>query len=294
MDRIIYIVGPTGVGKTALAFHLAKKLNGELVNADSVQVYKGLDIVSGKDNPDDANIQLLDVASPFEPFSVSHFQKLGERAIGNILSESKLPIVVGGTGLYIKSLVDGIPTKDIPYDSNLRSGLEHLSINDLQKKLSEKRLAQMNESDKKNKRRLIRAIEIEKSGFRTYAVTVPFPTVKHIQIGLHAERQIINERIDKRVDERVKNGALDEVKMLFNNYDKLSEQVKNTNGYKQLFQYLNNDLTLDEAINEWKTSEHQLAKNQMTWFMKDKRIKWFDILEGNSQMGIKKLLENGG
>ncbi len=285
MDKIIYVVGPTGIGKTALAFRLAKKFNGELVNADSVQIYKGLDIVSGKDNPKNSStpIHLLDVVSPTEAFSVSQFQKLGEDIINQILSKNKTPIVVGGTGLYIKSLIDGIPTKDIPYDSNLRLALQDLSIDRLQSKLSKKKLEQMNESDRKNKRRLIRAIEIEKSGFKKFITTIPFPTAQHLQIGLKTEREILKERIDKRVDERVKNGALEEAENLFKNYRNLTEQVKNTNGYKQLFMFLKNEISLNEATKRWKISEHRLAKNQMTWFEKDKRINWFDSVRNSRE-----------
>lgn len=293
MQTIIYIVGPTAIGKTALAFRIAKKLNSELVNADSVQVYGGLDIISGKDKPQNSTIpiHLLDAVSPTESFSVSQFQKLGEDVIDQILLKNKIPVVVGGTGLYVKSLIDGIPTKDIPYDKNLRLELENLSVDELQKKLSKKRLLQMNESDSKNKRRLIRAIEIEKSAFQKFITTIPFPTTQHLQIGLRAGREIIKERISKRVDVRVKNGALDEARGLFKDYKNLTVQVKNTNGYKQLFQYLNKELTFDEAVEKWKISEHQLAKNQMTWFGKDKRIKWFDITKRGFEADINKEIE---
>lgn len=291
MDTVIYIVGPTGVGKTALAANLAKKFNGELINADSVQVYEGLDIISGKDHPKDVSLNLLDVVTPSEPFSVSHFQKLGEETISKILLENKLPIVVGGTGLYIKSLIDGIPTKDVRSDDSLRSKLESLSVEDLQKMLTPKKLEKMNDSDRKNKRRLIRAVEIEKAGFQDYSITIPFPRINHLQIGLFTERQIINKRIDKRVEERLRKGALEEALRLFSEYESLTEQVKNTNGYKQLFEYLRGNIALDEAANKWKISEHQLAKNQMTWFKKDSRINWFNINDKDFEAGIEELVK---
>lgn len=308
MDKVICVVGPTAVGKTALAFKLAKKFNGELVNADSVQVYKGLDIISGKDisndlpftflkelsisdltvgyfNVDSTPIYLLDVVSPISSFSVAQFQSLGEKVISHIISKGKTPIIVGGTGLYIKSLIDGIPTKDISFDQNLRYKLERLSVEELQKILSVKKLSSMNESDIKNKRRLMRAIEIEQSG-PVPILPKPAQGISVIQVGLSSNREQLKQRISKRVDERIKNGALNEAKKLFHIYEKLSPQVKNANGYKQLFAFLKDEITLDEAIERWKISEYQLSKNQMTWFKKDKRVEWFDVENENYKVEL--------
>lgn len=299
MDKVIYVVGPTAVGKTELALRLAKKFNGELVNADSVQVYKGLDIISGKDISSDSQfkvlsklstseytvgyftdnlvpIYLLDVVSPDQAFSVAQFQILGEKVISYIQSIGKTPIIVGGTGLYVKALTDGISTKDVPHNEYLRKKLENLSIEELQKMLSEKKLNSMNESDNKNTRRLIRAIEIEKFGQEDISVRRPQPTSTSIQIGLMLDRQKLKDKISKRVDLRMKNGALEEAEKLFLKYDSLTPQVKNTSGYKQIFSFLKKEITLEEAIKQWKISEYQLSKKQMTWFKKDKRINWFD------------------
>lgn len=299
MKKVVHIVGPTGVGKTNLAFKLAKAFDGQLVSADSIQVYKGLDVVSGKDIPKDSlfsilpqfsdknftvgfysvhdiPIYLLDVITPSFSFSVSHFNDLGKKIISFVLEKDKLPIVVGGTGFYTKSLIDDIKTISIKPNFELRSSLEELGVKDLLNMLSIEKIGSMNDSDKNNKRRLMRAIEVEKSGVLNSINNNP-NNYNHLQIGLMAPRDFLKDKIEKRVSLRFANGTLEETTGLFENYEELSQQVKDANGYKQLFSYLKNEVSLEEAIEKWKISEYRHAKNQMTWFLKDKRIKWFDI-----------------
>lgn len=308
MQKIVYIVGPTGVGKTDLAFSLAKEFNAELISADSIQVYKGLDIVSGKDLSKTAfkhgnnagfyidrgiPIFLLDIVDPTSAFSVSNFQDIATITLGKILKNNKLPIVVGGTGLYVKSLLEPIDTASIKPDTKLRSKLEKLSTLDLQKLLPSKKLNSLNDSDRNNPRRLIRAIEVERSRIKNQEIEIKEKTGQEsLVIGLFCDREVLKQRINSRVDARLKQGSIGEVEKLFINYKNLNDQVKNANGYKQLFQYLQGDISLQEAVYRWKISEYRHAKNQMTWFRKYGNTVWFDIEKKNYIDEIKSELNN--
>lgn len=309
MKKVLFIVGPTASGKTKLAFTLAKKFKGELVSGDSVQVYKGLDIISGKDIPQstkfinlkdkiknispDFNIGhysfnnipifLLDLVEPIYNFSVNDFLKISIPVIDYIWSRGELPIVVGGTGFYIKALVDGIETLNIPQNGVLREELSNKTVEELSeilKKEDPERLQKMTDSDKKNKRRLVRAIEIARF-IKSYSLKEPkkLEEIDSFFVGLFAEREIIKRRIDERVKQRIRDGAIAEAEKLFKNFKNLSNSVKTANGYRQLFDYLDGRFSLVDAIEKWKRSEYLNAKKQMTWFKKDKRIHWFNIAD---------------
>lgn len=298
MKKIVCIVGPTAVGKTAIAFELANLFNGTLVSADSVQVFRGLDIISGKDLPEgytynagyyshngSPSICLLDVVECTSLFSVSDYLNVSSVFINQILTEGKLPIVVGGTGLYIKSLIDGLDVEVEP-DTELRAQLEKLTLEELSSLLPEERLRSFNNSDIKNKRRLIRAIEILKSNkveANKYNLQV-----ESLVIGLNCPREILKERIDMRVDLRINDGAIEEATRLFQRYEDLAPQIKDANGYKQLFQYLSGEVDLSEAIYRWKISEYRHAKNQMTWFEKYGNVEWFSVLDSNFKNKVQK------
>ncbi len=246
MNKLLIICGPTATGKTALAASLAKELDGELVSADSRQVYRGMDITTGKDRPD-APIWLYDVVDPDEDFSVSHWVTLARDAIENIQSRNKLPIIVGGTGLYINALLYPMTTIDIPPDERLREKLKTLSVAELQQ-LTTRGI--MNDSDWQNPRRLIRKIEISESH------------VKHTEsraydayiIGLTASMEELHKRIDMRMKKRLSQGMEAEASRLQKLYDK--------------------NLPSMSAIG---VNEYAYAKRQMTWFKKQKNIQWFDI-----------------
>jgi len=312
MSKVLFVVGPTASGKTDMALYLADKFSGILINADSVQVYKELDIVSGKDLPQTSeflkiktdgnldlgiyffgNIQiyLLDVVPPSYEFNVSDFKKIANSLIEK-LSSKNLPIVVGGTGFYIKALTQTIDTISIPRDEKLRDKLLKFSVLKLQNLLRKndiEKFMSLNESDIKNSRRLIRAIEV---AFWKAKNNTVFDKKKRsfdtLFIGLKAGRDFIEKRIEKRVDMRMKTGALDEAKSLFKKYNKLSSQVKNASGYKQLFEYLKGEYSLEDSIIRWKTSEISIVKKQMTFFSKNKEIKWFDIEDKNYKKDAKK------
>ncbi|RJQ27713.1 tRNA (adenosine(37)-N6)-dimethylallyltransferase MiaA [Candidatus Parcubacteria bacterium] len=321
MNKVLFVVGPTASGKTSLALDLAPKINGVILNADSRQVYKGLDIISGKDIPDKAEfvktenptknkkynvgyykfnstpVYLLDLVTPTYEFNVYDYLDITIPTIDKVIGLDKIPIVVGGTGFYIKALLDGIATVNIPQDKKLRKRFEGLQIEELQKIIKKKdpeKFLKMNESDFQNKRRLIRAIEIaqyvKKVGKREGKIA-KLENMSVLIIGLTATREIINERIDERVEKRITQGALDEAKKLFDNYKNLSEQVKTGGGYRDLFEYLKGNIALEEAVEKWKVTEHHIAKKQIVWFQKDKRIKWFDITENKFEIKVKKIID---
>jgi tRNA dimethylallyltransferase len=304
-NKTVFIVGPTGVGKTSLAFGIARKFNGALISADSVQVYKGLDIVSGKDLPKTATkngvnpsfyidrgipIFLLDVVELTSSFSLHDFYNLATKNLETVIIDGKLPIVVGGTGLYVETLLNGFEKSSEP-DLALRIKLEKLSVSELQKLLPKSSLKLLNESDRNNPRRLVRKIEQLKYDLqpRTYNLQ---PKQESLIIGLTCNREVLKHRIDERVDARLKNGALKEVEELFANYKNLSDQVKNANGYKQLFAYFKKEIDLQEAIYRWKISEYRHAKNQMTWFRKYGRVEWYDIEKENFKEEIEKKIRD--
>lgn len=299
MQKILFVVGPTAVGKTEFALKLAKKFDGELVNADSVQVYKGLNIISGKDIPsnssirvsslfldhfsfdyylfDDTPTHLLDVVDVNYSFNLYDYSRISNLVIEDIWSRNKLPIIVGGNGFYIDSFFNDIPNISVPPNPVLRKRLENKTKEELQiilGKKSKERLSLMNNSDRNNERRLIRAIEVLSSMNQNKPVKkVKFES---LIVGLRASREKNKQLIKKRVDARIIKGAFIEAKTLFKNYEKLSPQVKKASGYKEMFSVLKREILLNEGIEKWKKSDISYAKKQMTWFGKNKNVIWAD------------------
>lgn len=323
MRKLLIICGPTATGKTALALFLAKKFHGDILSADSRQVYKGMDIVTGKDLPIDAKrktlafakasasrqngkisywearsgvrIWLVDLVEPAESFSVSQWVRAAQKVIRNLWKGKKLPIVVGATGFYIKALLDGIETIDVPPNEKLRKKLRNRKTEELLemlRKVDYQRVTSLNESDRKNPRRLIRAIEVAFWQKRHKLPNRKKLKADILMVGLTAPRDILYKRIDERVEERLKQGALDEVgKLLARRISWDNESMTGT-GYRQLKPYFNGRITLNEAIERWKIAEHQDIKKQMTWFKKDKGIRWFDITKSNWRTDVEKLVGN--
>jgi tRNA dimethylallyltransferase len=263
---ILIILGPTAIGKTSLAIHLAKVFNGELISADSRQVYKGMDIITGKDKsfPDHG----IDLAYPNEPFSVNHWLKHIQQVIKKISRHKKLPIIVGGTGFYLNALLKPPQTLGIKPNPQLRQKLEKLSLEKLQQKLQQlapNRWQKMNHSDRRNSRRLIRAIEVVKSN-STHTIYKILNT-KYLIIGLRDKLSIIDANIEKRVYQRLKAGALKEVRKLLKKYHDLPVTL----GYSQLKQ----SEPEATAVNNWITAERQYVRRQFTYFKKIKNIHWF-------------------
>lgn len=257
MKKILVICGPTATGKTALAAYLARRFGGELISADSRQVYRGMDVTTGKDRPD-VPIWLYDVVDPDEEFSVSRWVKLAQEALSDIHKRNKLPIVVGGTGLYIRSLLAPFETINIPPNKKLREKLQKLSVHDLQTMVSR---GAMNNSDWNNPRRLIRKVEVanfKKSHLNPQGETLTKYEV--LQIGLTAPLVELDARIDARLKSRKAAGLDEEIVMLRNKY--------------------RTDLSAMSAID---LNEHAYARRQLTWFKNQKNIHWltipFDVTE---------------
>ncbi|MDP3917618.1 MAG: tRNA (adenosine(37)-N6)-dimethylallyltransferase MiaA [Candidatus Woesebacteria bacterium] len=299
--KLLVICGPTATGKTSLGFLLAKKFNGEIVSSDSRQVYKHMDIGTGKEWDDSVKIWGYDLAEPNDNYSVSEYFKSIKLVISDIWQRNKLPIIVGGTGFYIKSLIDGIATVDIPKNENLRISLEKLDINELFNKLADldgAKAASLNSSDKRNSRRLVRAIEI--AVWNTHHGTqkqivekrkkVLDKNVDLLMVGLSASHPRILNNIKDRVDKRINEGFVLEVENLLKIGVSWKHQSMKSLGYKESEAFFKEGLTYEEFISQWINNEMKYAKRQMTWFKKDKRINWFDINDINFHQNMVNLI----
>ncbi len=290
MTKLLVIVGPTATGKSDLAVKLAKKFKGEIISADSRQVYKGLDVGTGKITKKEMKSiphYLLDVADPKKQFSVVKYVELADQAIAKIIKKGKLPILCGGTGFYIHALVDRIVLPDVPADKKLRKELSTKTSEELiavLKKLDPSRAMTV---DQKNSRRIIRAIEIATRLGKVPEVQRMQGHFDPLFIGLLPDPRILKNRINKRLIKRIKYGMIEEAKKLHKNG--LSWKRMNELGleYRYLAMFLQNKITKDEMIEKLSTEIWRYAKRQMTWFKKDHRIKWFGL--GQSKMIEKKI-----
>lgn len=304
VNKLLVICGPTATGKTGVALKLAKKFDGELISCDSRQVYKNTDIGTGKDIPisfkyqvssikyknkrvgyyTDGKVKIwgYDLVGPKEEFSVADFAKIATLVIKRVIKTKKLPILVGGTGLYIQSVVDGIETINVPKNKSLRAILSGKSTEGLYEYLcvlAPTKSASLNHSDRNNPRRLVRAIEVAQWRLENKNKQVNFKSVKYnvLLIGLKALKVVLNNRIAKRVEKRIKLGIEGEIKaLLVAGVDWHSQSMYGL-GYRQMRGYVEGKLTKLEAVKDWKKQEQKYAKRQLTWFTADKRINWFDI-----------------
>jgi tRNA dimethylallyltransferase len=289
MKKMLIICGPTATGKTKLAVGLAKQFDGELVSADSRQVYRFMDIATGKDKGSiDVPIWGIDLVHPDEEFSVSQFVKYAEKKILEIFNRKKTPILVGGTGFYITSLMHPPESLHVPPDMNLREELKNTTVSQLQRKLDKRIVLSMNESDRNNPRRLIRKIELQKFSLSVSSARGPLAEEKFslkadaLYIGLTMSYQRLYDRIDTRVEERLAAGVKKEVDFLAKKYpwDLPSMQAI---GYKEW-----KHSTDDEALRKWKFDEHAYARRQMTWFKKNSNIHWFDAASPRLVLDVEK------
>ncbi len=296
MERLLVICGPTATGKTSLAFKLAKKFNGELISTDSRQVYTGMDIGTGKEWGD-LPTWGYDLVDPKKEFSVSQYLKFAVKKINDIQKRNKLPILVGGTGLYIKGVVDGIPTASVPQNKELRKILEEKSADELYEMLSQidsTKAASLNFSDKKNPRRLVRAVEVATWMIdNQHKITnLQLPIYNSVLfIGLTSNKEKLDENINKRVDQRIKMGVKEEVKNLIKNGVNWDNQSMMSLGYRHYRDYFEGAVEEATVIEEWKKDERKYAKRQMTWFKKDKRVVWFDPSSPTYVKNVEKLVK---
>lgn len=275
------VVGPTASGKSDWAVKLARRFNGEIISADSRQVYQGMDIGTGKITKKEMGgipHYLLNVASPQSTFTVSRYKKLAGQAIKKIGQKGKLPIMVGGTGFYIQSIVDNVVLPAVPPNDNLRKKLEKKSPAELFKILKKYDRQRAKTIDAKNPRRLVRAIEIAASLGQVPPFNKSDSPYEFFQLGIKVDLKKLGSRIEKRLVKRIKLGMIAEVKKL--RQSGLSWAKLDSFGleYRYLARYLQGQLSKPEMIQQLTTAIIQYAKRQMIWFKKDKRIVWINNL----------------
>ena len=290
LPRLIAVVGPTAVGKTALAIALAQRFQGEIVNADSRQVYVGMDIGTAKPTHEEqaaAPHHLIDIREPDEPLSLGEYLPLARCKVTDIVRREKLPILCGGTGQYVWAFLEGWQVPKVPPDPVYRDNLERrAAIEGLETLWSELKTLDPDRAeaiDRHNTRRIIRALEIVRAlGGRTSVIQrSPEPPYDALIIGLTAERSALYDRIDARFDRMMEDGLLEEARKLACDGYALGDGPLSGVGYSQLGQYLAGELPRDDAIQRSKTQTHRLVRRQYTWFKRsDERILWLDATHG--------------
>jgi len=279
--KVIVILGPTASGKSDLAVKLAKDFNGEVISADSRQVYKGLNIGTGKITKREMQgvpHHLLNIADPKKQYTVVDFKRDAEKVITDILKKHKLPIICGGTGFYIKALVDNISLPEVPPNFALRKRLKSKSASELFLMLQELDPKRARNIDAKNPIRLIRAIEIAKAlGKVPQLKSKPQSKYNFLQIGIKIPDQELKQRIHQRLLKRLESGMITEAKKL--HVQGLSWKRMEELGleYRYLAKFLQKEISRQELVDKLNSEIWQYAKRQKTWFKKDKRIEWVSL-----------------
>lgn len=302
MKKVIFLIGPTGIGKSEVAIGLAKKIKGEIVSCDSMQMYRGLDIGTAKPTAKERKAvphHLLDVIHPRTHSSAFRHYSLARRAVHAILHNRKIPIVTGGSGFYVRALTDGIP--DSPGTvSTVRRRLEALAakkgpsfLHERLKKIDPARARAIHPNDAK---RMIRALEVyelskrKPSEFKKCSSGLKDEGVDFVMIGLKRDRQELYRRIERRVDQMFDRGWVSEVKRL--RRAGFSMTAREAIGYKEILEYLDGKIDLETAVSIIKKRTRHLAKKQLTWFRKDGRIQWVPIHGSRFQKkAIQRILE---
>ena len=303
MEKVVVICGPTASGKTSLSIELAKKINGQIISADSMQIYDEMDIGTAKPTKEEMQgikHYLIGNVKPTNRYSVSEYKKDATNAIEETIQDNKFPIIVGGTGLYVNSLIYGIDYPEIETDLEYRKKLEEIAekeglnkLYNMAKEIDEKAMEKISPNDQK---RILRVLEIynqtgktkteleiesRKNGvkydFRVFAIDMP--------------REILYERINKRVDIMLENGLLEEVKRLYKKYGEELYTSIQAIGYKEVIDYINGKNTKEEMIEKIKMETRRYAKRQLTWFRKIENITWLNGLN-DTQSNIDIILEN--
>lgn len=317
LPKIIVLLGPTASGKTDLGLALAKKFNGEIISADSRQVYKRMSVGTGKPvgewvegvyMVEGVPHHIMDIVEPDEDFTLSHFKKMAEEKIVDILKRGKLPIIVGGTGLYIWSIVDNLDMPAVAPDLELRAELEKKSLEEQVKILTEKDPKTAQKIDLKNPRRVLRALEVCLDSGKSFVEQRKQnpPLYEALQIGLDWSREELYKNIEHRIDGQIKDGWVEETKEIIKYLENKQEhpslpspqrgedngvwQLPSMSGlgYRQLGEYLRGERTLENAVEEIKQKTRNYAKRQVTWFKRDKRINW---VEKNDVQAVDNLIK---
>ena len=291
--KVIVICGPTASGKTSLGIKLANRINGEIISCDSMQIYKDMDIGTAKPTLEErkaAKHYLVDFVSPDKRYSVADYKKDAEETIDKIISEGKTPIIVGGTGLYLNSLVYGIEYPNIETDLKYREELEKKvlvegleKVYDEAEKIDPEAIKKISKNDKK---RILRILEIYHATGKTKTEMEIESKKKGVKYDykifvLNMEREKLYDRINKRVDIMIENGLEEEVRKLIEKYTKFPTAMQGL-GYKEIIEYFDNKITRDEAIEKIKMESRRYAKRQITWFKSYKNAIWLDAENENN------------
>ncbi|MFW6269714.1 MAG: tRNA (adenosine(37)-N6)-dimethylallyltransferase MiaA [Bacillota bacterium] len=299
---IIVLLGPTAVGKTELSLELADKLPGEIISADSMQVYKNMDIGTAKvKNKIREKIPhyLIDIISPEEEFSVAEYQERVDQIIPQIIDNNSFPMLVGGTGMYINAVIEGFMLPEIEPDQELRNQLKN-EAEDKGRKYVHNKLADIdpelaNKLHPNDLRRVIRGIEIykqtghTKTYYKNRQKERP-PRYKSLKFGLYRERDELYNIINRRVDNMIKKGLVDEVEMLYNNFN-LSKTACQALGYKEIIGYIEGKYDKKEAIRQIKKNTRNFAKRQLSYFKRDDDIRWFNLTKMNYRVVEEKIVK---
>lgn len=306
MEPLIILTGPTAVGKTALSIRLAKEIGGEIISADSMQIYRHMDVGSAKisrKEMDGVPHYLIDVLGPKEEFNVTVFQKMAKEALGTIYSHGRIPIVAGGTGFYIQALLYDIDFKENGEDTSVREELEKLGrekggefLHGILKSIDPEAAAEIHAN---NRKRVIRAIEyfrqtgepISEHNQRERERKSPYDFLYYV---INTERSLLYERIDRRVDFMIEQGLIEEVQYLKDmgcTRDMVSMQGL---GYKEILDYLQGNCTLEEAVYILKRDTRHFAKRQITWFKREKDVRWLFLpdFDNDTDKVLEKILED--
>ncbi|MFC1992827.1 tRNA (adenosine(37)-N6)-dimethylallyltransferase MiaA [Chloroflexota bacterium] len=300
MNHLVAIVGPTGIGKSQLALSLAQALNGEIVSADSRQVYRHMDIGTAKPVAEELALvphHLISIVNPDEDFSLAQYQQLANLAIEDIQNRGKLALLVGGSGLYIWSVLEGWEIPRVPPDPEFRHSLEERAARDGKDALYQELMTvdpvAAQRIDPRNVRRTIRALEVHRAAKTPFSQlqrkkTPPFET---LIIGLTAERAELYNIIDSRVDKMMEQGLVTEVETLVSRGYDINLPAMSSIGYKQIGTFLRGEAELETATQQIKFENHRFVRHQYSWFqLKDDRIHWFNI-QGEPEPEIAAMLD---
>ncbi len=282
ISNLIVIVGPTAVGKTALAIELAQRFEGEIVSADSRQIYRGMDIGTAKPTRQEQALaphHLIDIVAPDEPYTLANYQADAYAAIEDILARGKQPFLVGGTGLYVRAVVEGLRIPHVPPNRALRAQLEQEDRQALYERLRALDPDAATRIDPRNVRRTIRALEVCLTTGRKFSELgrVEPPPYRITRIGLTLSRPELYARIDARVDRMMAQGLVAEVESLSARGYRWSLPSMSGLGYREIGQYLRGEVSLDEAVSNIKRHTRDFVRRQYAWFrLRDERIRWFE------------------
>ena len=301
-QKVIVICGPTASGKTALSIELAKKINGEIVSCDSMQIYKEMDIGTAKPTLEEMQgikHYMIGIISPNERYSVADYKKDAKKAIREILNKGKVPILVGGTGLYIDSLIYEIEYQDIEFDKEYREHLEKEvkekgleELYNVAKEIDPEAIEKISKNDKK---RILRILEIYHATGENKTEQERKSRQKEVEYdykvyALNMDREKLYDRINKRVDKMIEEGLIQEVEKIYKKYNDFPTAMQGL-GYKEVVEYLEGKLTKEEMIEKIKQETRRYAKRQLTWFRKNKQTIWLDVGKNTIQNNIEIILE---